>query len=75
MSTALLKAAKKLPAAERILLVEQIWDSLSESDAGSLTTAQHDELNRRLDRLETSGPKGSDWTRVKKRILTKRRRK
>ena len=75
MSAALLKAAKKLPPAERILLVEQIWDSLRETDAAGLTPAQERELDKRLARLDKTGPRGEEWSVVKRRILKQRRGK
>ena len=75
MTSALLKAAKKLPPAERILLVEQIWDSLSEPAAGTLTAGQLSELDRRIARVEKTGPKGEEWSVVKRRILQRRRGK
>ncbi|HEX8521435.1 MAG TPA: addiction module protein [Tepidisphaeraceae bacterium] len=69
MTTALLKSALKLPPAQRILLVEQIWDSLAaEKDVPSLTKAQSDELESRLTRLKKTGSKGSTWNEVKKRV-------
>ncbi len=71
-SAALLNAAKKLPPAERILLVEQIWDSLSESDAAGLTAAQQREVSNRLARLGKTGPRGEEWSVVKRRILKQR---
>lgn len=74
MSAALLNAAKSLPPAERILLVEQAWDSLSDAEAGRLTTEQKAELDKRLKRIEKTGPRGEEWSAVKSRILKQRRR-
>jgi putative addiction module component (TIGR02574 family) len=69
MSKTLLKTAMKLSSAERILLVEQLWDSIAESgEAPALTDAQQVELNRRLQRLEKTGPLGSDLATIKARI-------
>jgi putative addiction module component (TIGR02574 family) len=74
MATSLLKSALKLSKSERILLVEQIWDSIaSEQDAPELTDAQKKELDYRLDSLERNGSRGSTWTEVKKRIRQRRR--
>lgn len=76
MHDSLLKSALKLSKAQRILLVEQIWDSLAQDDdAPDLTEAQRSELNRRLDELEKHGSRGSSWATVKKRILSKSRRR
>jgi putative addiction module component (TIGR02574 family) len=73
MASSLLRSALKLSKPERILLVEQIWDSLArEQDAPELTAAQKKELDRRLAQLKRTGPIGSSWEDVKKRL---RRRK
>jgi len=73
MATSLLKSALKLSKSERILLVEQIGDSLAkEQDAPELTAAQKKELDRRLDRFERTGSRGSTWAEVKKRIRQRR---
>lgn len=72
MASSLLQSALKLSKSERILLVEKIWDSVAETqDAGDLSDAQVNELDRRLARLKRTGPQGSSWGDVKKRI-TKR---
>jgi putative addiction module component (TIGR02574 family) len=69
MSQPILKSALKLPAAQRILLVEQIWDSVAENPDGiRLTDKQKAELDRRLARLKQTGAKGSSWSAVKSRI-------
>jgi putative addiction module component (TIGR02574 family) len=69
MSAVLLKSALKLSKAERILLVEQIWDSLAAADdSPSLTASQKSELDRRLSRVKRTGPTGSSWSDVKRRI-------
>jgi len=49
----------KLPVEERLRLIETIWDSIS-ADPSSvpLTDAQREELDRRLDDLESDGPTG-----------------
>lgn len=54
---------------ERLRLIEELWDSLSETpEAIPLTKAQREELDRRLDDLEQSGPKGIPWDQVLQRI-------
>jgi len=69
MTDTLLQTVLKLPKAQRILLVERIWDSIAEGQkAPELTAAQKAELNRRLRRLSKTGPKGADWGTVKKRL-------
>ncbi len=61
---------RDLPVPDRVALVEQIWDSIAEDQAGfQLTNAQEAELDRRLARRQSSGPRGSDWGDVKRRIV------
>lgn len=49
---------------------EQIWDTIADDEFEfQLTNAQKAELDRRLARRELSGPSGSDWDDVKRRIV------
>ena len=74
MAPSLLKSALKLSKAERILLAERLWDSIADEEADlSLTKSQRDELDRRLRRLDQSGPRGSDWSTVKARVTRRSR--
>jgi len=60
----------ELPVAERLKLVEAIWDCIAEApDALQLTEAQRAELDRRLDDYEKNPEAGSPWPEVKARIL------
>jgi putative addiction module component (TIGR02574 family) len=54
---------------ERLRLLEQLWDSLSDDD-GPLTPAQREELDRRLDELDRDGPSGIPWEEVLRRLKT-----
>jgi putative addiction module component (TIGR02574 family) len=59
----------RLSAEERLELLEQVWESLSETpQAIPLTNAQCDELDRRLDDLDRDGPVGIPWEEVLDRI-------
>jgi putative addiction module component (TIGR02574 family) len=59
----------KLTPAERLQLVEELWDSLCDApEAVPLTEAQRAELDRRLDDLEQEGPIGIPWDEVVRRI-------
>jgi len=61
---------RDLPVPDRMALVEQIWDSIAEDQAEfQLTNAQNTELDRRLARRQSSGPSGSNWDDVKRRIV------
>ena len=59
---------------ERLRLIEELWESLSESsETMTLTDAQREELDRRLDDLERSGPEGIPWDEVLQQIRTRPR--
>jgi len=59
----------KLSPEERLELLEQLWDSLSDTpEAVPMTDAQRQELDRRLDDLDREGPVGIPWDEVLDRI-------
>jgi putative addiction module component (TIGR02574 family) len=61
---------RKLSVAERIQLVEDIWDSLlEEEEALPVTEAQRRELDERLARAEAHPGQGAPWEDVKARLL------
>ena len=63
-----------LSPSERLRLIDELWDSLSESpEAMPLSDAQRGELDRRLDDLERSGPEGIPWEEVLQQIRTRPR--
>ena len=50
---------RDLPVAERIKLVEDLWDSIAaDQSALPLTSAQRAELDKRLDTYELDGNRG-----------------
>jgi len=54
---------------ERLRLLDELWESLSaKPEALPLTTAQREELDRRLDDLDREGPVGIPWEEVLGRI-------
>ena len=58
-----------LSVAERILLVEDIWDSVAEvPEAIPLTEEQRAELDRRLESYRRNPTGGSPWAEVRERI-------
>jgi len=60
----------ELSVPERIQLVEDIWDSIAAfPQSVSLTKAQCDELDRRLEDYRAHPEDGSPWEEVKNRIL------
>ena len=59
---------------ERLRMIEELWDGLSDqSGSVPLTDAQRQELDRRLDDLERSGPTGIPWEEVLKQIRSRSR--
>ncbi len=59
----------ELSAAERILLVEDLWDSIAASpESVPVTDAQRRELDARLAACERDPQAGCDWEAVKNRI-------
>jgi putative addiction module component (TIGR02574 family) len=59
-----------LTAAERILLVQKLWDSLAPAQASQpLTPAQQQEIERRLAAADRGEVSYSSWEDVKNRIL------
>ena len=66
MQSDLTKQIKKLSIAERILLVEEIWDSIArENEAFELSRAQKEELDRR----SQSFSEGRTWEEIKAEFL------
>jgi len=59
----------KLSAAERLELVEELWDSIADDDeALVLTDAQREDLERRLAEADADPTGGSPWEEVRERI-------
>jgi putative addiction module component (TIGR02574 family) len=60
----------QLSVAERILLVEEIWDSIAaEAENLPLSEAQQQDLKRRVAAYEDNPKAGSTWEEVKARLL------
>ena len=59
----------ELSVAERIQLVEDLWDSIAAvPEALPLSDAQREELDRRLDAYRRDPSAGSPWEEVQRRI-------
>ena len=59
----------QLSVAERIQLVEDIWDSIAViPDAVSLTTEQKVELERRLEAYQANPSEGISWNDLKEKL-------
>lgn len=62
---------KKLSIAERILIVEEIWDSIAaEQEAIQVTEAQKAELDRRLTSCDAAPNAGKSWEEIKRGLET-----
>jgi len=60
----------EMSVAERILLVEEVWDSIAATpEAVPLTEEQRAELDRRLAAYEKEPEAGTSWNEVKTRLL------
>jgi putative addiction module component (TIGR02574 family) len=74
MSSPTLKAlgTDQLSVAQRILLVEEIWDSIAVGqEEVPLTYAQREALQNRVAAYEANPKAGSTWEEVKARLLEK----
>jgi putative addiction module component (TIGR02574 family) len=70
MSKVSLADVLELSVPERIQLAADIWDSIAALPQPlSLTQAQRDELDRRLEDARKHSEDGTPWEVVKKRIL------
>ena len=59
----------RLSLAERILLVEEIWDSIAaEAESVGIPQSHKDELERRLAARDADPGSGSSWEDVKARL-------
>ena len=60
----------RLSPAERILLVEDLWDSIAASpEATTLSDLHKQDLQRRLDAARDDPKAGSPWEEVKSRLM------
>jgi putative addiction module component (TIGR02574 family) len=59
----------RLSAAERLILIEELWDSIAaSSEAGLLTESHAEDLKRRLDAHLDNPKAGGPWAEVKVRL-------
>ena len=70
MSSNLTEQVKKLSIAERIALVEEIWDSIAEDNGCfELTETQKQELDRRIESFRANPSQGRTWEEIKNEFL------
>jgi len=74
MTNALREQLFRLSAAERLELVEELWDSIADEDqALELTPDQREDLDRRLAEADADPAGGSSWEEVRERIRHRKR--
>ena len=63
----------RLPVDQRIKLVEDIWDSIAvESGAVQLTSAQRQELDRRIEDYKNDPSGNIPWEEIKSQALARK---
>jgi putative addiction module component (TIGR02574 family) len=73
MQSELTEQARNLSISDRILLVEEIWDTIAEDNqAFELTDAQKRELDRRLESARTNPGQGRAWDEIKAEFMKSR---
>jgi putative addiction module component (TIGR02574 family) len=77
MQSELTEQAKKFSISDRILLVEEIWDTIAEENqAFELTDAQKRELDRRLESARNNAGQGRalgrTWDEIKAEFMKSR---
>jgi putative addiction module component (TIGR02574 family) len=69
LNSSLLSEIKKLSVSEKILIVEDIWDSIALSgEELSVTPEQQEELDKRVHDYQSNPENGSSWDDVKRRL-------
>ncbi len=69
MSTANIIDIRELSQSERILLAEQLWDSIADDqDTIKVTDSQKKVLQQRLAAYKASPNEGTSWEQVKKEM-------
>lgn len=64
----------RLSPAERIILAEELWDSIATAGEGFLLSEAHrEDLQRRLDAHRDNPKAGTPWAEVKARLQESRR--
>ncbi len=66
ISQTTLDEIKKLSVSEKVLIVEEIWDSIAKkNEYPELTEAQRGELSRRIDSYHAGSFEGRTWEDIK----------
>jgi len=63
---------RDLPVAERLKLIEDLWDSIdAEAEGLPLPDWHRAEIDRRLEALDAGTSAGAPWSEVRERIVRK----
>ena len=77
MSHELREELSKLSVAERLELVQELWDGIAaecEREPFPLTERQREELERRIRELDEHPERAIPWDQVRERLRARRRR-
>lgn len=58
----------RLSPEDRLVLIEQIWDSLSGTDLSEIPQSHRDELDRRIVEADANPSAGSSWHEARARL-------
>jgi putative addiction module component (TIGR02574 family) len=73
MATTVLSQISEMSLAERIQLVQDIWDGIAaDEESLPLTAEDRAELDRRLEAHDADPHRGADWLEVRSRIAQPR---
>ena len=74
MSSALRDELARLSTAERLELIEELWESISDDDGAlALTPEQREDLRRRVAEADADPDGGAPWDEVRERIRQRER--
>lgn len=73
MENALINQINALSLSEKILLVEEIWDSIAiENESFQLSKSQTEELDRRIQSYTDNPNQGRSWQEIKSEFLKRK---
>lgn len=76
MQNDLTEQVKKFSISDRILLVEEIWDTIAEENQSfELTDSQKREFDRRLELAQGNPCQGRSWDEIKAEFMKSRNRR
>ena len=71
MNSLLSEQIMPLTVAERLQLIEEIWNSISNNESEiALTSAQQEEIERRLESYTDIKNQGKSWQEIKQKMET-----